>query len=51
VPIFDYIIVGSGVAGSTLAYRLALADSSRTVLLIEDGGDPSINSLVRFELY
>jgi choline dehydrogenase len=44
VPIFDYIIVGSGVAGSVLAHRLAFADHSRKVLLIEAGDVPLINS-------
>jgi choline dehydrogenase-like flavoprotein len=34
----DYIVVGSGAGGGTLAARLA--ESGRTVLLLEAGGDP-----------
>ena len=34
---FDYVIVGSGSAGSALAYRLAEADKG-TILVIEYGG-------------
>ncbi|XP_070501294.1 glucose dehydrogenase [FAD, quinone]-like [Chironomus tepperi] len=45
LPVFDYIIVGSGAAGSLLAYRLALANINRKVLLIEAGGDPIIESV------
>jgi choline dehydrogenase len=33
---FDYIIVGSGAGGSTLAYRLASSGSNR-VLVLEHG--------------
>ncbi|KAK0203298.1 glucose oxidase [Desarmillaria ectypa] len=35
---FDYIVVGAGLTGTTVAARLA-EDSSLTVLLIEAGGD------------
>jgi choline dehydrogenase-like flavoprotein len=35
---FDYIIVGSGAGGGTLAARLA--EAGRSVLLLEAGGDP-----------
>src|SRR5215468_9231488 len=35
---FDYIVVGSGAGGGTLAARLAEAE--RSVLLLEAGGDP-----------
>src|SRR5580704_11070233 len=34
----EYIVVGSGAGGGTLAARLA--ESGRTVLLLEAGGDP-----------
>ena len=34
---FDYIIVGSGAGGGTLAARLA--EAGRSVLLLEAGGD------------
>lgn len=37
---FDYIVVGAGAAGATVAARLALA--GRDVLLIEAGGDPDL---------
>jgi choline dehydrogenase len=36
--VFDYIIVGSGAGGGTLAARLA--EAGRSVLLLEAGGDP-----------
>ncbi|KAG5674063.1 hypothetical protein PVAND_004051 [Polypedilum vanderplanki] len=45
LPAFDYIIVGSGAAGSVLAYRLAQANTARKVLLIEAGGIPIIESV------
>jgi choline dehydrogenase len=35
---FNYIVVGSGAGGGTLAARLA--EAGRTVLLLEAGGDP-----------
>jgi choline dehydrogenase len=35
---FDYIVVGSGAGGGTLAVRLA--EAGRRVLLLEAGGDP-----------
>ena len=34
---FDYVVVGGGTAGLTVAYRLA-EDSTKTVAVIEGGG-------------
>ena len=48
VPIFDYIIVGAGPTGSTIAHRLAKAYTSRTVLLIEKGNAPPIDVVVSY---
>ncbi|KAG5671488.1 hypothetical protein PVAND_001682 [Polypedilum vanderplanki] len=42
---FDYVIIGSGHSGAILAYRLALAQPDKTVLLIEAGGDPLAQSV------
>lgn len=36
---FNYIVVGGGTAGCLLANRLAAADPTRRVLLVEAGGD------------
>ncbi|KAJ3495489.1 hypothetical protein NLG97_g3358 [Lecanicillium saksenae] len=46
MPTFDFIVVGSGPAGSLLASRLAGAASKPSVLLLEAGGDqPDSRSL------
>lgn len=47
-PCYDFIIVGCGTAGGILANRLS-ASGKHQVLVIEAGGDPPIESLVRYE--
>src|SRR6187551_3272364 len=37
-PAYEYIVVGSGAGGGTVAARLA--EAGRSVLLLEAGGDP-----------
>lgn len=48
MPAFDYIVVGAGPAGSTIAYRLALANTARKVLLIDAGGAPDVDVVVSY---
>ena len=47
---FDYIIVGGGLAGCTLASLLARSHSAPSVLLIEAGADASKHPLTQFPL-
>ncbi|RVE50265.1 hypothetical protein evm_005100 [Chilo suppressalis] len=41
---YDFVVIGAGTAGSALAGRLANLDPNLTVLLIEAGDNPSLNS-------
>ena len=43
---FDYLVLGGGTAGCTLASRLYERDSSKTIALIEKGPDERQNPLV-----
>lgn len=43
---FDFIILGAGAAGSTLARQLLDSPKNWTVLLVEAGGDPQTESVV-----
>ena len=47
--IWDYIVVGGGLAGTTLSNRLLGYNSSLQILLIEAGGDASHDPSILYE--
>ncbi|KAJ3570342.1 hypothetical protein NPX13_g5756 [Xylaria arbuscula] len=47
--IWDYIVVGGGLAGTTLSSRLLEYNSSLQILLIEAGGDASSDASILYE--
>lgn len=48
--VFDFIIVGSGAAGSTLARQLLDSPKKWKILLVEAGGDPNVDSVVSLKV-
>lgn len=46
---FDYIIVGAGPTGLTIANRLSFIRSDRRVLVIENGDSPPVDVVVSFK--
>lgn len=43
VPEFDFIVVGSGPGGSVVANRLAMEFPTKTVVVVEAGGEAPVN--------
>lgn len=46
--LFDYIIVGGGLAGSVISHPLFQWNSSLTILLVEAGVDASNNTVIPY---
>lgn len=46
--IFDYIVVGGGLAGSVISNRLFQSDHSLNILVVEAGVDASNNTIIPY---